>query len=230
MLRTYNTESKIYRWDAGSARFVHHQDIETTGGADSQYFQIDGTQYIAVANSFDTTRSSYVTTSEIFKWNGLSLEFLPHQSIETKGAGERHPFQINATHYLAVANSYDDTTHHLNSSIYRWDAGLLKFVVHQSFETLGGSDFQHFEINGEHYLAAAAFGDSFSFRTTSTIYKWSFRLSAFEPHWSIATKFANSMQHFEIDGTHFLAVANYYDDTTYIVKSVVYKFVTSFDF
>ena len=50
-------------------------------------------------------------------------------------------------------------------------------------------------------------------QTNSTIYKWRKRRKKFKPYQQIATWTARDMEHFNIDGDDYLAVANHAQGT-----------------
>jgi hypothetical protein len=48
-----------------------------------------------------------------------------------------------------VANDFNGTIFNLDSKIYKWDGS--NFVEAQTIETKGATDWEHFEIEGNHY-------------------------------------------------------------------------------
>ena len=63
---SYNIDSAIYKWNGSS--FTEFQSIPTHGAYSWESFNIEGTQYLAVANS--GTGSNNNIDSKIYKWNG----------------------------------------------------------------------------------------------------------------------------------------------------------------
>jgi len=82
---------------------------------------------------------------------GSGTEFVEFQSIPTSGAADWEFFTIGSDHYLAVANYYNDSTHDLDSKLYRWDG--TSFVEFHSIPTNGARDWEFFTIGSDHYLA-----------------------------------------------------------------------------
>ena len=59
------------------------------------------------------------------------------------------------------------------------------------------------------FLAVANYGTSREKETKSAIYRWSKRRKRFRLHQEIATWTARDLEYFEIEGAHYLAVANH---------------------
>jgi len=208
---SYDINSKIYRWDGSS--FVEFQSIPTNGAADWESFTIDGTPYLAVANSYNG--SSHNINSTIYRWDGSF--FIEFQVIPTNGAADWESFVIDGTPYLAVANYSNDSSnnpHIINSTIYRWDGS--SFVEVQSILTYGAKDWESFTIGGTPYLAVANHRNNSSYDTNSTIYRWDG--SSFVEVQSILTYGAKDWESFTIGGTPYLAVAILYD-----INSIIYR-------
>eukprot|EP00443_Scrippsiella_acuminata_P006600 CAMPEP_0115268252 /NCGR_PEP_ID=MMETSP0270-20121206/52422_1 /TAXON_ID=71861 /ORGANISM="Scrippsiella trochoidea, Strain CCMP3099" /LENGTH=96 /DNA_ID=CAMNT_0002684443 /DNA_START=167 /DNA_END=454 /DNA_ORIENTATION=- len=83
---------------------------------DWEYFEIDGTSYMVIANYRDVI--AYAVDSKIYRWTGTS--FTEFQSIPTMGAVDWEHFEIDGTHYIAVANSFDGASGGVDSKIYHW--------------------------------------------------------------------------------------------------------------
>lgn len=67
------------------------------------------------------------------------------------------------------------------------------------------SSLLHFQF----FLAVANYGDSTFQQANSTIYKWRKKRKKFKPYQHIPTWTARDLEHFNIDGTDYLAVANH---------------------
>ncbi|MBZ3871436.1 Thrombospondin-type laminin G domain and EAR repeat-containing protein [Sciurus carolinensis] len=73
------------------------------------------------------------------------------------------------------------------------------------------------------FLAVANFGPDEKGQEFSVIYKWSHRKLKFTPYQRIATHSARDWEAFEVDGEHFLAVANHREGNNHNIDSVIYK-------
>jgi len=97
------------------------------------------------------------------------------------------------------------------------------FNLKQEIFTNGANDTKYFEINGNHYLAIAAFQDNNSVEINSTILKWDSDSSKFLSFQEISTLGASDWEFFTIENDYYLAVANYRSDTSFIENSIIYK-------
>ncbi|ELV10346.1 Protein TSPEAR [Tupaia chinensis] len=104
------------------------------------------------------------------------------------------------------------------SAIYKWTDG--KFISYQDIRThQAQSWFALFQI----FLAVANFGPDRKGEEFSVIYKWSHRKLKFTPYQRIATHSARDWEAFEVQGEHFLAVANHREGDNHNINSVIYK-------
>ena len=83
------------------------------------------------------------------------------------------------------------------------------------------TDWEHFMIGTDHYLAVANFYNGTTYNIDSKIYKWNG--SQFVEFQSIATHGAFNWKYFIIGTDHYLAVANYQNDISYNIDSKIYK-------
>ncbi|MDJ0840797.1 MAG: hypothetical protein QNK37_30070 [Acidobacteriota bacterium] len=219
----YNTHSHIYEYKeipGRGHRFELFQRIKTQGATDSKFFTIEGKHYLAVAN-FSSNKSAQIK-SMIYRWNGV--EFADYQSIESAGACAWEPFVIDGKHYLALANWVSNTNNtEINSKIFQWDGKW--FTHYQDIPTKGAQDWNYFSFGGKHYLLVSNYVDNF-FETNyydinSTLYIW--QNGQFIPHQGLPTTAALYSAYFTIDGTPYLAVANFFDGKSYNIPSLIYR-------
>lgn len=199
--------SKIYRWDG--IRFIEYQSILTTGGADMEVFNIAGNTYLAIANTWDGYTGNVL--SRLYKWNG-SL-FAEYQSFATSMAADWEFFTIGEEYYLALANNgINNVTYDVDSKIFKWNGNY--FVPFQSIPTRGARDWKYFSISGQSYLIVAnheTYG--LGWNLDSKVYKWNG--GSFVEILSIPTNGAVDWESFVIDSQTYLAVANYFDNSSY---------------
>ena len=213
---TTNTTAKI------CVNFVEYEKIPTHGGMDWKFFEIDGEYYLVIANYNDD--SDYNVDSVVYKWNPTISIFEDYQTIPTVGAYDWKHFVIDGEHYLAVANYRNSSTYDIDSVIYKWNPSTSQFEPYQNISTHGAHSWEHFVIDGEHYLAVANYRDDTSHDTNSYIYKWNPSSLQFEYYQTIATHGAYDWEFFEIDGSYYLMVANYRTGSAdYTINSVIYK-------
>ena len=83
---------------------------------------------------------------------------------------------------------------------------------------------EHFIINGILFLAFANFrGDIKNQNTSSVIYKMDECTGKFILYQALQTRRARDLEYFSFDNEHFLAFANFRDNGTYLIESIIYK-------
>ena len=205
--------------------FAHSHSIGTEGAQDFEAFVIDGETYLAVANYYKD--SDYTHNSYIYQWNSATSDFDVLQGIATEGARNFESFVIDGETYLAVANYRNDSSYNIDSKIYQWNTTTNQFDEVQAIATSGAADFESFVIDGETYLAVANYYNGSTRNRDSKIYQWNSTTSQFDEIQAIATNGAFDFESFVIDGQFYLAVANYYSDSTNILDSKIYKWNSS---
>ncbi|MBN2531236.1 MAG: hypothetical protein JXB88_00015 [Spirochaetales bacterium] len=220
---TYSIDSVIYKWDNGE--FKEEQVIPTNGGYDFEQFSIEGEEYLFCVNW--RTDLSFNVNSVLYKWTGTN--FTSYQDIPTIGASSATFFTIGDGCYLAVAFLQDVMIvgeqivpqFHLNSKIYKWNYISKQFEDFQEIPTVGGFNWEHFMIDGEHYLAIANSIDlpPAWWNIDSKIYKWDG--DSFEEFQTISGNGIIDFEHFEIDGVNYLAIANFFNNLTTEINSKI---------
>ena len=194
------------------------QDLPTRGAVDVEHFTIDGSLFLAFANSHGDIKK-FKTGSTIFKMDISTGRLSLYQTLQTRGGNDLEYFSIANKHFLAVAYHYDGT-HRLDSTVYQWNGKL--FVDFQKLSTNGATHFTYFKILGENYLAVANHYDGSTYSTKSVIYKWS--SGKFNRFQDIPTEGALGCTAFVIKGDTFIAFANYYNSQhKRAVQSSVFK-------
>eukprot|EP00438_Fugacium_kawagutii_P016462 Skav211455 [mRNA] locus=scaffold379:130542:131870:- [translate_table: standard] len=187
-------------------------------------------QYLAVANYLGSDGASSNIASKTYHWNAASSSFEVQQSIPTSGAFHWVAFTMADVQYLAVANYLDSDTdgasrHNIDSKIYKWNAASSSFEVQQNIPTSGAHGLAAFIIADVQYLAVANYYDSdvASHNIASKIYQWNASSGSFEVLQNIQTSGAHGWADFTMADVQYLAVANYFDGTSYSIDSKVYK-------
>ena len=177
------------------------------------------------------------------------------QLLPTKGANDFEFFSIMEDSFLVVANyrEYDDCYGDIecinpqdsmpasrNASmpfdidstifIFKNDTSNGLFVSFQNISTHGALDWEHFVLDGNHYLAVA---NSFTSLTSSpacmsAIYIWNTSTYSFDLFQEIATYGARKWKQFEKNGAHFLAVANTLHSETLSLEISIYRWLGSY--
>ncbi|CAJ1433247.1 unnamed protein product [Effrenium voratum] len=88
--------------------------------------------------------------------------------------------------HLAAARFYDSRSHHLNSTVYRWEDG--RFEPHQHLGTSGAWALCSFRVAGHSFLAVASFFDGKRRQLASPVYRWDAGTDSFVWHQDLATE------------------------------------------
>eukprot|EP00050_Salpingoeca_kvevrii_P001986 m.184388 g.184388 ORF g.184388 m.184388 type:complete len:470 (+) comp10508_c0_seq2:418-1827(+) len=214
-------ESHIYQFDAATRKFnttVPWQSIVTKYVFDLEFFNIAGTRFLAVANSYDGM--NYTIDSHIYKYNSFTRKFdteQPWQAITTQGASKLTLFEMDNSYFLAIAcfrAAAQPSNYTTQSLILKYSIAMHKFSANSPFQrlpTTGAKDIEYFEIDGQRFLAVA------NQRTVGTIvpiesyiYKYNNDTGIFDtstPWQTIVTNSAGDWEHFEVGGHHYLALA-----------------------
>ncbi|MBN2443903.1 MAG: hypothetical protein JXJ04_21250 [Spirochaetales bacterium] len=204
--------------EADPVSLVEFQGIETNGAMDWEYFSIGDEYYLAVANY--SNNLTLTINSKIYKWNGYT--FTLYQKIGTNGAMDFEYFSIEGNHYLAVANFSSGSTYNVSSVIYKWDIETATFILFQTILTSGATDWEYFNVNGNHYLVVANSYNGSIYNIPSEIIKWN-GINFTENYQLIETHAAYDWEFFTIGENYFLIVANHYNGTTYNIDSELYQ-------
>ena len=212
----YNTDSFIYKLNDSTGTFFLYQTIDTTGGAEIEHFTIADKHYLAVANHF--TGSSSRLNSVIYQWNGT--QFGEFQNISTKGGYDFNFFKVLSELFLTVTNYYNGTSFSINSVIYKWKNN--KFEKFQEIGTEGATATTSFVINDETFIVFANYENPREvYSVPSSVFKWSG--GSFVKVQSLQTHGAHDVKSFAINGSTFLAFANFRDGSNFNIDSSIYK-------
>ena len=200
----YITDSFIYKQNDSTGIFFLYQTLGTHGGIDMEYFKTGDQHYLAVANHYDGTL--YRQNSVIYQWSLSQEQFVVFQSIETFGAHSFDFFEIKNEQFLAISNYYDGSSRSINSSIYKWNSN--KFEKIQDIATEGAVNTETFVISNETFIAFANhYTQQKRELVQSAVFKWSGQ--QFVKMQSFQTYAALDVRSFSVNGSTFLAFANY---------------------
>ncbi|KAL3856017.1 hypothetical protein ACJMK2_015214, partial [Sinanodonta woodiana] len=153
------------------------------------------------------------------------LDYLEvYQDLETPAAAiDVELFTIPGVGIFAVfANSESNKRKRRKvSGMYKWVD--KKFQLYQKLPTVAAQSWCHFTIGSHFYLAVANYGDDTDAVINSTIFRWHSHRKIFRVYQSITTYTARDVEYFQIDGEHFLAVANHAKGQSQYVDSAILK-------
>ena len=140
----------------------------------------------------------------------------PSQRLPTTGARAAAPFELEGVPHLAIPQLAKDVPGQpakveggdsdVPVLIYRWNG--TAFVESVQLPATGSEDVEPFRIGSDLYIAVANLRSGagpYDLNVDSKIFRWSGNV--FEEHQRVPTFAAKQWRHFEIDGRHFLALA-----------------------
>ena len=220
-----NVASTVFKYNNSTALFEEFQQIDTFGATEWEYFRIGSTDFLAVANGFNS--SSPLVSSVVYRYNAAANAFVPFQNIPTTSAQGWEHFSIADMDFFAVPNYFDGNGYRLKSVVYRYNQTSAAFQTFQEIDTFGAISWKHFVIEDVDFLAVANHFDSIddSYSLKSVVYKYNAVEEVFDVFQEIDTIGAIDWEHFHIGDTDFLAVANSkYNSSSTIVDSVVDRY------
>ncbi|XP_041374833.1 thrombospondin-type laminin G domain and EAR repeat-containing protein-like [Gigantopelta aegis] len=106
------------------------------------------------------------------------------------------------------------------SSVFKWSKG--GFQHYQNLATNAAQSATFFSIRKQFFLAVANYGSSPNTSSNSTIFRWHKKRKKFKRYQNLVTWTARDFEYFEIDGRHYLAVANYEKGDDTHINSYIY--------
>ncbi|BFZ21725.1 hypothetical protein BsWGS_24764 [Bradybaena similaris] len=148
---------------------------------------------------------------------------LPHQLLDTgQGVLDIEVFDIPGEgKFAAFASAGLQTSVQDRSNIYQWVGS--KLTLYQTLPTQSAQAWEFFSIRNQFFLAVANYGIHPSILSNSTIFKWNKVRKKFHKYQDIVTFTARDVEAFEIDGDHYLAIANHAEGDNNQIDSIVYK-------
>ena len=205
-----------------SENFTKFQEIDTLGAMGWESFSVDGRHMLVAANY--KIGEQRALQSVIYEFSTESGAFVPFQSIDTVGAYGWEAFSVGGRQMLALACHYNGNSFKTESKVYRYSMELNKFEDFQSFNTFGAGAWESFSVDGRHMLVVANYHNDITRKIESVIYEYSATLDQFKVFQKIDTLGALGWEYFSLEGRHMLALANYHDDKSHNVDSVIYEY------
>ena len=215
-------QSPVLFYNTSSARFEVFQQFETLGARAWEHFRIGGTDFLAVANMQNDTSDQ--VQSVVYRYDNVTESFEPFQAINTSGAIDWEHIATGNADFLAVANYRTSNTYNVKPVVYVYNSTSAQFEFFQEIDVTGVVDLEHFRIGDVDFLAVMSYYDGSSYAVESAVYRYDNAADMFVPFQVLDTIGALDCEPFQIGGTTFLAVANYYDGSSNDVESVVYRY------
>ena len=191
--------SSIYKWD--DTRWRLYQNIETYEAQAIDFIVAGSIPLVIIANMGGGK-------SPVYQWNYATKEFILHQNIPSSQARDVEAFELAGEQYLVIANHARTSSaeFNINSVIYKWNQN--QFAEYQHIPTKGAIDVEHFKIQQYDLLAIANVFDGTTTAVNSVIYYLDPNTKLFRSLQSIPTFGATDWEYLEINGEHYIIVAN----------------------
>ena len=216
------TNSTIWKYNASTQRFDEFQSLATSFANAWSAFSIRGRSYLAVANADNLgavdNAEKYTgdANSTVYQFDHTAAEFKVAQQISTHSALDIESFVIGNETYLAVANTESkEAGFQVESPVFRWSEQRGRFELIQLLNTSGATGITFFTVpgtRGGEFLAVANRWGKTGHRENSLLLRWDWNQDQFVLHQTFPTEGAYDFESFTIEGAHFLAVANHWND------------------
>ena len=145
--------SVVYKWDSFLDKFVQLGSIPSQSALHIEPFDMDGDQYLAVANSLNVTTGKPSSQSTVYRMScdGGEHLFTPVQQIQTEGATRWRYTKNAGMHFIVVAEWVPQSTSKI--SAYRWDGPDTGFMPYVELDNLGAFDVDVIkDVNGVFFV------------------------------------------------------------------------------
>jgi len=145
--------SVVYKWDSFLDKFVLLGSIPSQSALHIEPFDMDGDQYLAVANSLNVTTGKPSSQSTVYHMScgGGEHLFTPVQQIQTEGATRWRHYEAGGLHFIAVAEWVPQDTSKM--AVYRWDGPGTGFTSYAELSNLGSFDVDVIkDVNGYFFV------------------------------------------------------------------------------
>jgi len=194
------------------AHFVAREQLHTPGAGAMAFLSHSHnglTSYFLASTSY--WNSGWNTESPIFRWNAAQHKWKEMQRIPTRGAHDAEAFTLaDGRSFFFFSNDRDPSSSKTASELFVFDELADRFKPYQKLPTDGAHAAEFFIAEGHSWLAVANFGDRLGkrYKAKSSIFVWDEAEEKFILHQEVDTFGATDIEHFQIGGTHYLAIAN----------------------
>lgn len=158
--RVYKLQEPSGGSQGGFEGFVETQVLRTQGCRDAELGTV-GRLVIAYLSE-DSNADKTATTSQVCRYNAAAKRFEPMQRLPGDGNHAAELFEgPDGAAFLAVANfgDRDARRHRAQSSVWRYSNDVKHFLQIATVQTFGATDWEHFVIDGRHFLAVSEEGE-----------------------------------------------------------------------
>ncbi|XP_070581145.1 uncharacterized protein [Ptychodera flava] len=195
-------------------------DLVTSCVSDIEAFFIDGTVYLAIAQKKNDA-GRFDVDSVIYKFDADGPETFPIvQRLGTNGATDFEYFNHDGTSLLAITNEQTDryAGYRTKFEVFQWVGTYFDRIAKAT--TFAAQDACGFAINGQVYFAVAQYQDNGgSYDVGSIIFQYDEVNVELREFQTIPSTAAMDFEYFEVNGNHYLALANYMERKNNVLRT-----------
>lgn len=138
--KSHAVNSTVYRWYDSTATFEPHQSLPTVGAWAATSFELEGSQFLAVASLFDgNTRK---LNSSVYSWDASADVFVLHQELATEGAMDVEFISLPGQNagVLVFAGHFGDDNARGECRAFLWEPKEQRFILSKVLPTSGAYD------------------------------------------------------------------------------------------
>ena len=194
-----------------AAHFERQRCFSVPGAGAMAIMEFKNTVVFVAASYHD---NGWRTQSRVFVADalaGAALDFREVQKLETRGAHDAELAVLHGTLYLFFAEDRDATTPRIESSLLSWGVETQSFSLVQRIGTDGAHGAKMFVgPDGSAYIMIANFGDRHGARYSARSELWRKQRDdvVFSRFDAVDSQGATDVEHFVLQGRHFIALAN----------------------
>ncbi|XP_070577256.1 outer membrane protein A-like [Ptychodera flava] len=200
---------KVFKYNGNSETFDEYQNIETLEALDAGTADIDGTTYLAIANTKSRSGGVESVTGFVYRFNE-SNKFELHQELSVGIASGVEFVKVDDQHFL-VFSKFD--TGEMVSPIYKFDPEDETFTWYQNIDTNGAKDVTSFMFEHVPTIVIADeqkvdSGGSTSYEVAVTLYQWSDNSKKFDWYDKIDMTAPSAVEAVRIGSYYYLGVVS----------------------
>ncbi|XP_071948815.1 uncharacterized protein [Antedon mediterranea] len=201
-----NIDSYIYIFDSRTGFLAQHQTLDTWGGHDASYLELNSNHYLLVV---DYREQHSVVNSTVYKWNFNNTQFVEYAKIPVRGGHSGKLFSMDGVLYAAIAN-YLTTTNEYTIKSHVWklkQGGVTELVQSLDESGAGSTGIDAFTNDGDTFLVGVnKLGMDCAQNTI--VYRWDKSTNEFKIHQRIPVEHcAYRSTIFKVGGEVFIIIA-----------------------
>lgn len=223
---SYTTNSKLARFLPATGTLKEIQSIPTNGASAGHHWVYGGRHYVTLLNRNGSTIKTYTVTQASPLENNVLPEIMLREVDNYSYNTPRGMCTFNYEGVLyAMFSSYKSSSSYSTSSKFMtYSTYERKFKWVQDIATVGATCSKSFVIDNEIYVFISFSYDSANYGHNSKLLKFNKGTKKLDLHQYIPTEGGYDASLMEVDGEHYLLIANHYSNALKnLVKSEMLK-------